>query len=190
MASVSAPDEVFRRVVASLEHAGTPYMLTGSLASSVHGAPRTTQDLDFVIAVAPEELDRLLSEFPADKFYVSRDAALQALRRSAMFNVVDLESGWKIDFILRKDREFSVTEFNRRLRGDIMGLAVYMTTPEDSLLSKLEWAKRSESERQIDDAAGIYRAKRDRLDMSYLDHWVEELGLEVQWSQAKSRAES
>jgi len=166
-------------------------MLTpGSLASSVHGAPRTTQDLDFVIAVTPSDFDRLLSEFPPDKFYVSRDAALQALRRSAMFNVVDLESGWKIDFIIRKAREFSITEFNRRQRGDIMGVAVYMTTPEDSLLSKLEWAKRSESDRQIDDATGIYRAKRDQLDMAYVDRWVEELGLESQWSEAKSRTES
>ena len=143
-----------------------------------------------MIAVTSQDLDRLLSEFPPDKFYVSRDAALQALRRSAMFNVVDLESGWKIDFITRKTREFSVTEFNRRQRGNIMGVVVHMTTAEDSLLSKLEWAKRSESERQIDDATGIYRAKRDQLDMGYVNRWVEELGLEPQWSEAKSRAES
>jgi hypothetical protein len=88
-------------------------MLTGSFASAYHGAPRSTQDIDFVIQATPEQLKILAQALPETQYYVDLTAALEAHRRQSMFNVIDLESGWKVDFVLRKSRPFSKEEFSR-----------------------------------------------------------------------------
>ena len=108
----------------ALDGASVPYMLTGSFASSFHGAPRTAQAVDVVIAPTLGSLQKLLSEFPEDQYYVSREAALQAYGAESLFNVIDLESGWKIDFIVRKSRAFSVEEFGRRREAELFGTTV------------------------------------------------------------------
>jgi len=74
-----------QRVLASLEKAEVPYMVTGSLASSMHGEPRSTHDIDLVIDPTRASLERLLEEFPAGEYYVSRDAALEALETRGLF---------------------------------------------------------------------------------------------------------
>ena len=99
-----------------------------------------------------------------------------------------LESGWKIDFIIRKSREFSRVEFDRRVPVKLLGVPVVVATPEDVVIAKLEWAKRSGSERQIDDAGGILRSKGVDLDRGYVERWVAALGLAPQWAAALLRA--
>jgi hypothetical protein len=99
--------DFFTRLHAALQAAGIPHMLTGSFASSVHGVPRATQDIDIVIAPTRAQLHSLLAQFPSTEYCVSRDAALDALEHHQQFNVIDLATGWKVDFIVRKPREFS-----------------------------------------------------------------------------------
>lgn len=173
---------------AALEAAGVSYMVTGSLASSAHGTPRATQDVYVVIAPTREQLLALLRQFPESDFYLSEEDALQALQYHSQFNVIDQRSIWKIDFILRKERPFSQEEFSRRRQIEIAGVRVYAATPEDVLVAKLEWARMGESERQVNDAAGIIRVQGARLDISYIERWVEALGLEEQWSRAREKA--
>ena len=83
-------------------------MLTGSFASSLHGTPRVTHDVDIVIAPVLGTLNALLRQFPIDEYYADRDAALQAYGNEGMFNIVDFATGWKVDFIIRKNRPFSI----------------------------------------------------------------------------------
>jgi hypothetical protein len=161
-------------------------MLTGSLASAVHGTPRATQDIDVVIAPDRTSLERLLEQFPEQQYYVSREAALEAYERRELFNVIDVETGWKIDFILRKNRPFSEAEFDRRTLTDALGLQFYVASAEDTLIAKLEWAKMGESERQLRDAAGIMRTQGRDLDLSYVETWVNELELKSQWRAARN----
>ena len=188
MTSAEGPEAVIIRFAALLDAAGVPYMLTGSFASGYHGAPRASQDIDIVIAPTPASLDCFLASLPEDRFYVSRDAALDAHRRQSLFNVVDFASGWKVDFIYRKGRPFSITEFDRRSPRDFGGRRVFLASAEDVLLAKLEWAKLSESERQLEDAAGILRVQGKALDRTYVGRWVAELGLEHQWKRAAALA--
>ena len=117
-------EDVFARLRAALAAAGVPHMLTGSFASSLHGVPRATQDVDIVIAPTRAQLLALIAQFPATDYYVSRDAALDALARHQQFNVIDLATGWKIDFIIRKPRPFSRAEFERRRTVDLAGVAM------------------------------------------------------------------
>ena len=188
MASGESADEVIRRIISILDAASIPYMLTGSFASSIHGMPRATQDIDLVIAPNPTSLEALLKNLPEDRYYVSRDAALDAYRQTSLFNVVDFFSGWKIDFIVRKARDFSRLEFDRRMPANVLGTTVFVASPEDVLISKLEWAKLAESERQIEDAAGIIRTQGHSLDTAYIENWADKLGLQAQWAMAKTKA--
>ena len=186
MASDSPIDSVLSRIVQALQSAGVPYMLTGSFASSLHGAPRVTHDVDIVIAPTLGSLHKLLGHFPEDAYYVSKDAALQAYGAEGMFNVVDFDTGWKIDFIVRKSRPFSQEEFERRHTATIESTNVVVASAEDVIVAKLEWAKLSESERQLRDAASILSTRRTDLDVTYIETWVERLGLDDQWSKAKA----
>jgi hypothetical protein len=185
---VTAP-EVFRRVVGALDAAGIPYMLTGSFASAYHAVPRATQDIDIVIAPDRGQLAELARTFSAPAYYCDANAALDALERESLFNVIDLATGWKIDFIIRKSREYSRTEFARRRRVEFDGLELYVAAAEDVLLSKLEWAKLGDSGRQLEDVAWLLRRRGDDLDREYIDRWVRELQVRDQWHAASRLAE-
>jgi hypothetical protein len=180
--SIPDPAELISTITHALECSAVPYMLTGSFAGSLHGSPRTTHDLDIVIAPDESCLNRLLDAFPTERYYVSREAALQGYRVNGMFNVIDLQSGWKVDFIFRKSREFSLIEFERRREYEFLGTRAFVATAEDLLIAKLEWSKLGESERQLRDAAGILRTQGQRLDSAYIESWVKQLDLENQWT--------
>jgi hypothetical protein len=100
--------ELLRTVVAALDAAGIPHMVTGSMASAVHGQPRATRDIDLVIDPEGETIEVLVAAFPPDRFYVG-DARTAVAQRD-MFNIIDVTTGWKVDFIIRKDRPFSREE--------------------------------------------------------------------------------
>ena len=176
--------ESLRKFVDALERAGVPYMLTGSYASSFHSLPRATRDLDFVISPTREQVRALVAELPKDEFYVDERAALEALNGHGQFNAIDTTTGWKADFIIQKPRSFSRSEFERRYRATLDGVELTIATAEDVLLAKLEWAKLGSSDRQIEDAATILKARADRMDRPYLEVWIRQLGVESQWQAA------
>jgi len=181
-------EDVFRKVQAALEAAGIPYMVTGSFASSIHGEPRASKDIDIVISPTPEKLIAFINQFPGDRYYAVKEDALEALAGGYMFNIIDFSSGWRIDFIFLKPRPFSQVEFSRRKEEDLGDLKLTVATPEDVLIAKLEWAQMGQSGRQIEDAASIIRIKGDALDVQYVERWVKELNLDEQWKAARLRA--
>lgn len=163
-------------------------MLTGSFASSFHGTPRATQDIDFVIAPTLESLDQLLTCFPESKYHVNVETAHDALSKKGLFNLLDNETGWKIDFIIQKGRPFSQEEFKRRIQIELFGTTLFIASAEDVVLAKLEWAAISGSNRQIDDVAGILTSGKQELDQKYLERWIRELALEPEWQRANKLA--
>ncbi len=181
--------EVLPKIISALEAAGIAYMLTGSFASAYHGSLRSTQDIDLVIEATPPQLRTLVESLPGSEYYGEIDAALEAHRRTSMFNIIDLKSGWKIDMIIRKDRAFSREEFRRRQLITTQGLSFFVASAEDIVLAKLEWSKLAQSQRQIADAAGILKTSWDSLDRSYLRKWIGELGLEKEWADAQRAAQ-
>ena len=100
-----------------------------------------------------------------------------------MFKVIDLASGWKIDLILRKNRPFSRDEFARRMKMTVLGVPVFVASPEDTIVAKLEWSKLSGgSQRQRRDVAGIVATVGVALDRAYLERWVRDLDLTEEWA--------
>lgn len=176
------------RLVVLLDAAGVPFMVAGSFASTAHGMPRTTQDLDLVIdPPSPAALDAFVGSMAPEQYYVDADAARDALARRSMFNVVDLTSGWKVDLILRRNRPFSRGEFGRRVPLTLLDVPVFVASAEDTIVAKLEWSKQAGgSERQRRDVAGILATVGSELDRGYVERWVRDLALEEEWRTAQA----
>ena len=172
--------------IGQLDRAGVPYMITGSVASSYHGEPRATRDLDIVIDPDPGGIARLVRELEAAGLYVDAEAALHALDNRTQFNAIDAATGWKVDFLVRKDRPFSQEEFGRRTRANLLATLAWIASPEDTIIAKLEWAVASGSDRQLSDVAAMLDIGGQSLDHSYIDRWVAGLGLHAAWSRARA----
>jgi hypothetical protein len=182
---MSESAEILRRVAALLDQAGIPFMVAGSFASSVHGRPRTTQDLDIVIEVDRKTVTSFVRSLSKEEWYADPDAAIDAVLRHSIFNLVDMKTGWKVDLVVRKERPFSVEEFRRRAITDAMGVSVPMATAEDTIIAKLEWSKMSGgSERQRRDVASIVAARAGELDRDYIARWISALNLDDEWAVA------
>lgn len=108
--------EFLARLTRVLDDVGIPTMFCGSIASTYYGMPRTTQDVDLVVDLRPDDIPRLLAAFPEDEYYISEDAVREAVQRRTQFNIIDFRTGWKADLIVRRARPFSVEELMRQER--------------------------------------------------------------------------
>jgi len=176
-----------QKVVEILDEAGVQYMLTGSLAAAYYAVPRATQDIDLVLETEVEGVERLVRGLLAVGWYVDRDAALEALRGRGQFNTIDPESGWKADFLVRKERPYSREEFGRRQRISLLGVDVPVATLEDVLIAKVEWARLGDSALQRRDVVQLLERSWTRLDHAYLQKWIPQLGLESEWDAARAQ---
>lgn len=175
-------------MVRVLDQVGVSHMVVGSFASSAHGSPRTTQDLDLVIEMAPDQLQPLLDALDTDRYYVPHDSARLAVASGGQFDLVEVSSGWKVDLMVRRSRPFSVTEFGRRRLVTFDGVEVAVASPEDTVLAKLEWALLGGSDRQVADAAGVLAVLGATADDAYLDRWAAELGVVAGLAAARALA--
>ncbi len=165
--------DILREVVQRLEKAAVPYMITGSIAANFFAVPRMTRDIDIVIELSAQDVDRLYGLFEQG-FYIDRDMVIEAVRQGGMFNIIHLQSVFKIDFIVRKNDPYRIEEFKRRMRVAVGDLSLFITAPEDLVLSKLRWAKEGQSELQLRDAANLLGQAKD-LDIAYLERWAKHL---------------
>lgn len=180
--------DVFEKLRAALEAAAIPYFVTGSFASSAHGVPRATNDIDIVISPTHQQLRELLDHFPDSEYDTNKEAAFEAFARRSMFNIIDAASLWKVDLIFRQQTGFDASRFARRGVVEIAGVRLQTASAEDILITKLWWAKLGESERQINDAVGVIQVQGGKLDIEYVEHWVNFLDLEDQWHAARAKA--
>jgi hypothetical protein len=156
-----------------LSIAGVSYMLTGSFALAYYATPRMTRDIDMVVALEERQLEALIASFESD-FYIDADAARIAIFGQQMFNLMHLESGVKIDFIVRKSAEYRLVEFARRRPIEIADVRTWIVSREDLILSKLVWAYQSNSELQRRDIRQLLAGDNDRV---YVRDWALVLGV-------------
>jgi hypothetical protein len=168
--------------VSVLESEQIPYLLVGSLASGVYGEPRLTHDIDIVVDLKFGNLEALCAAFPAPEFYLSKDAAVQALRTERQFNVLHPSSGNKIDFMISRRDPWGQSQLLRRRREILVpGCEGYTAAPEDIIVSKLQCFHEGRSEKHVRDIVGILDLSRDRIDIEYVQHWVAQLKLTDEW---------
>jgi hypothetical protein len=160
-------------VTTRLEQAGLDYMLTGSMALNHYAQPRMTRDIDIVLAFFLKDLE-ILPQIFGDDFYYSEEAARQAILHQSSFNVIHNESLIKIDFLIRKREEYRQVEFERRKRIAVNETSLWIVSKEDLILSKLDWARQSQSERQLSDVENLLATGADQ---DYLQLWSQKLNL-------------
>jgi len=175
------PLRILQTVVSTLERLRVPSMLVGSFASSSHGFPRLTQDVDLVVCLNQDQVGVFVEAFSRD-FYVDREQIERAIVNQTSFNIMHFESSFKVDFFAFRTGGFVEEEFSRRVLRQIdpgTGFAAYVQTAEDALLSKLDWYRQGGevSENQWRDVIGILKVQAGRLDTTYLQQLAEKLGL-------------
>ena len=169
-------------VVGLLEELGISYHLGGSYASSIHGIPRQTQDIDLVVDVDDASVTKLLSRLPGG-YYRDLESALEAVRRRASFNLVHLASGVKLDLFVLGAEPFDREELSRSRNVHLPsapGRPLRVKSAEDTILRKLQWYRLGgeTSDRQWGDVLGVLQSQGEALDFDYLERWAKELGLD------------
>lgn len=175
--------EFLELIAARLEAAKIAYMMTGSMAMTFYSVPRMTRDVDIVIECSSSDLDVLVSLFATD-CYVERTEVRDAIANGSMFNIVHNEWLVKADFIPRKNEEYRRVEFSRRRRIRVQGGTVWVVAPEDLILSKLHWAKGTNSEMQQRDVQALVHAVQP-LDWGYMKMWAAKLDISDELERAR-----
>lgn len=139
--------EMLQMVCEGLEARNIEYMISGGVAFGSYVTARFTRDFDIVINLKEEELNLFLEIFATD-FYLNRDAILVEVKRKGMFNIISDKTGYKLDFVVKKNDDYRTTEFERRTRRMVFKFEAWVVSAEDLLLSKLIWIQELESEIQ------------------------------------------
>jgi len=175
------PQILLAMVAKALNELHLPYLVTGGMSVTLWGRPRFTADIDVVLGAEPNDLHALAQALRqmGNQIYLDEDAMREAYTSEGEFNVVDGKSGMKVDFwIVRQADPFSASQLARRVGKHIAEETVYFGSPEDLILSKLRWHRRSPSERQLDDVKSVIAVSGAGLDHAYLREWAHKLGVE------------
>lgn len=168
--------KLLEKVAIGLNSKGVSYMLSGSVALNVYAVPRMTLDIDMVVELLPENVDNFLELFE-DGYYVDAITVKEESRRKGMFNIIDHETGYKIDFIVRKSSDYRKLEFKRRRKMRIENVETWVVSPEDLIISKIEWIQQYQSPKQFEDIRQLL--KYEPLDLEYVDTWCKKLRLKT-----------
>lgn len=168
-------------VIAAFESVGIPHCIGGSVASSFHGAARSTMDVDLLCEITVDVIPQFLNCFDHN-FYVSESAVREAVQRKSCFNLIHLPTSFKIDIFVSEGRPFDQIRMQRATQEELgtgNTLSVTMTSAEDSVISKLEWYRKGNetSERQWDDVSRLVRLLGDSADVAYLKEAAESVGV-------------
>ena len=185
--------EALLAVAAALEKLDIKYVVGGSYASSAHGDPRSTNDIDILAAISVKQARALAAELK-DKFYADELAIEHAIQAKRHFNVIDTETMFKVDIFPSKRTEFEKQQLERRQIAIIdpeRNATAFVATAEDTILAKLAWYRLGGevSELQWRDILGVLKRQRKKLDFEYLRRWAADLEVSDLLNEAFADAE-
>ena len=173
----------------TLEVSGVEYMIGGAIAEWAWGEPRATQDIDIVINLPVKAIRRFSKELEKRNMLVPADIILDAMmedRADIPLNAIHMYSGLKADLYLMRDGDaLRQSAFQRRVLVDYgppIG-KVYVHSAEDLILYKLMYLGLSGQPKHARDIAAILRAKKNQLEIGYIEEWVTQLGLGSVWKE-------
>jgi hypothetical protein len=164
--------DLLEKVTLILEELRIEYMISGSMAANIYTVARSTRDIDMIVNLKEENAAQFIRVF-AEAFYMNEKTVLDEIKRKGFFNLINYETGYKIDFVILKDTEFRNEEFNRRIYTKINGFNAWVVSLEDLILSKLIWIQEMNSERQQSDIKSLLESSG--IDFHYLKKWIEKL---------------
>lgn len=168
-------------VVAAFDGLGVRHYIGGSVASTMHGAIRSTMDVDVICDLRADQVEAFLVAFGAD-VYVSQAAVRQAVEKRSCFNVIHLPTAYKVDVFVSRGRPFDVAAMERAIPLPLAAgreTTVPVATPEDSIVAKLEWFRLGDetSERQWQDVSRLVALHGDVLDLAYMRRMAESVAV-------------
>jgi hypothetical protein len=171
--------DVLRDLTQRFTSGNIDYMLTGSMAMNFYAEPRMTRDIDVVVALESTSVDMFVRLFVSD-YYLAREAIARAIAAETVFNLIHNETVIKVDCIVRKSSDYRRVEFQRRQSITIQDFDVWITSKEDLIISKLDWARNSRSELQFRDVRNLLASGYDSL---YVEKWSRKLGVYELWQE-------
>jgi hypothetical protein len=173
--------EVMLKVIEALEGLNSPYLIGGSYASSAHGIARATMDIDILAAIPAKQAGALAAKL-APEFYADEEAIRTAIIAKRSFNVIHIETMFKVDVFVSKQDSFDEEQLERRrlfVAARNPERAVYISSAEDIILSKLRWYRETNErrDRQWSDVLGVMTVQAQRMDLDYLRRWARELNV-------------
>lgn len=188
--------EFVRLVIEALEAAGVGYLVGGAVAAWAWGEPRATMDLDLVVDIPLESVNKLSNELEKRDMLVPAEIFLESIlehRSDIPINAIHMHSGFKADlYPVRPGDELRQSAFQRRKRIDLgpkIG-EIYLHSPEDLIIYKLWYYSLSQQTKHLRDITSIVHALGDELDYQYLEHWVDRKGLNTLWAELLARIRS
>lgn len=164
-----------QKVVDALDSEGIAYMIVGGFAVSYHNRTRTTNDIDLVLQISPEDVSKLLKHFPFWEGY--EESFKEDIKMGIVFNIVDFDTGIRYDFMTFEDSIYNKLAFGRRKKVNFFGVSCYISSLEDLIISKLKWYNLSPSDKQMEDLKFLFI--QDGLDRDYLNLWISNLNLKT-----------
>ena len=174
--------EAAHPIAKAFDELGICYYIGGSVASSVYGFPRSTQDIDMVTDLKLQHVSPLVEKL-SSAYYIDKDMILEAINTKISFNLIHLDTMIKIDIFQTKDAPYHRSVFQRRKKDtldaeDENALKFYLASSEDIILNKLDWFRiAGYISEQWRDIQGVLKIQQESLDIQYLFSWAKELEL-------------
>lgn len=172
-------------IIKGLETCGVRYAIGGSIASSHYGEPRSTLDVDIAIHLTHEQTDAFIQFFSNKGLYIFPESVEKAARQGGDFQIIDGNTAFKTDFYATKP---SMTPQQQRIFDraqqriyDEAGHSAFFMSPEDVILTKLEWYMLGKSDKHLHDIGGIIKTQQKRLDYAYIEAHVDEISARAVW---------
>lgn len=158
------------------------YFITGSTATIYYGEPRFTNDVDIVVDLPANKVMEFCGTFPPGRFYVSPDAARDAINRKSQFNIIEPATGLKADIIVPAQDDFNRSRFARIRRLNLAsGRNAWFASAEDVIIKKMLFYRGGGSEKHLRDIVGVLRVCGENLDRAYIARWSAVLAVEDIW---------
>jgi len=173
------PIEVTLKVTGVLEKLGIPYLIGGSLASTLYGMVRSTQDSDVVTEMSLEHIQAFVTSLQ-NEFFIDEEMIAESIQNNSSFNIIHRDTMFKVDIFVPRPRPFQQSQLSRAQRQTFnleSEISAKFASPEDTILSKLEWYRMGGevSDRQWRDILGVMKTRAGDLDLDYLRKWAREL---------------
>ena len=163
------------KIVDAVEKGNIPYMIVGGFAVCYYNRSRTTNDIDLILQIRPDQVDAILQAFPLWKGF--EESFQEDIKKGELFNLTDFDTGIRYDFLSFQDSAYNREAFSRRKQVKFLGINCFLSSKEDLVISKIRWHNISSSEKQMEDIQFILLD--NTLDREYIKRWTTNLKLDT-----------